>query len=176
MATLKQRLKTLFTSRNFWRAAVIYPTSLGLGLLGFFLVGGVPGDFMLACFPGLGSGIAIALLNNGDKKPVTLKSSASTIIMLLIFTIGSYILGITLIAVFTGFGLSLVGSFIGLRFCMWENKQFVKREATKKQRAERRKTKNSPAHPVSEQHRDSDEDLSQSNKSVSPPLPEASNE
>ena len=129
MTTLIQRFNNLLTSRNFWRAAVIYPVSLGLGLLGFFLVGGITGDFMLACFPGLGSGIAIALLNNGDKKPVTLKSSTSTFVMLLIFTVGSYILGITLIAVFTGFGLSLVGSFVGLQFCIWENKKFVKSES-----------------------------------------------
>ena len=148
MSTIKQKFIALVTGANFWRAVVIYGVSLGIGLLGFFLIGGLTGDFMLACFPGFGSGVAIALLNNGNKQPVTLKSTASTFAMLLIFTIGSYILSISLLAVFVGFGLSLVGSLVGLRFCMWENKRYGKN-----------------SNPEAVQCKDNDTGPSQSNKS-----------
>lgn len=128
MATIGERLKKLVTGTNFWRAVIIYGSSLGIGLFGFFVIGGTAGDYMLTCFPGFGTGIAVALLNNGHKQPVTLKSSASTFAMLLVFTAGSYILGIEILAVFVGFGFSIVGSFVGLKFCSWENRKQSKED------------------------------------------------
>ena len=125
-----KKIKELVTSPNFWRAAVFYIVSLGLGLAGYFFVGGSAGDFLLTCFPGFGTGVAAALLNNGHKQPVTLKSSATTFGMLLVFTAGSYILGIAIIAVFVGFGCSVLGGIIGLRFCIWENKKRAKSAQT----------------------------------------------
>jgi len=124
MKFLIQQFKKLLANKNVWRAAIVYGVSLVIGLLGFFIISGVTGDYFLTCSPGFGTGVAIALLNNGENKPVTLKSSASTFIMLLVFTVGAYVIGISLLAVFVGFGFSLVGSLIGLKYCSWQNKRY----------------------------------------------------
>jgi len=140
---IKERIWNLFHNVNFWRAAVIYAVSLGIGLFGVFVIGGTLGWYMLTCFPGFGSGVAAALLGNGYKKPVTVRSSVTTFVMLLIFTAGSWIVGVPLLAMFVGLGLSFVGSFCGLQFCRWENK---KNEASKTKT--RTRTKANSADPV----------------------------
>jgi len=114
-------MKKLYKNKNVVRAAVIYAVSLLLGGLGFLVLGW----YALTCFPGLGSGIALALLNNGHKKPVTYRSVISTIFMNVMITLIMILLGAELLAIFLGLVLGFVGSSLGFAFCRWENRKAV---------------------------------------------------
>jgi len=124
VAKSQEYIKKLLKNKNVIRAAVIYVLSLSLGLLGFWVFG-KHGWYALTCFPGFGSGVALALLNNGHKKPVTYQSVLSTIFMNVMITVIMILLGADLLAIFLGFGLSFVGSALGFWFCRWENRKAV---------------------------------------------------
>jgi len=132
MTKLWEKLEQLFRNKNFIRAAVIYGASITIGGIGFLVFGGVVGWYFITCPPGLGSGIALALLNNGHKKPVTLRGVLSTVGMTIFFAVLVYFLsGGEIFPVFIGWALSFVGSALGLWFCRWENKKHAKEEAMK---------------------------------------------
>lgn len=121
MADLKQRLLKLLRNTNFIRAAIIYGVSLLIGVVGFFVFGGTAGWYFITCSPGFGTGIALALLNNGHKQHVTLKSSAQTIVTTLLLAVVVYVLSDgEIIPVFLGLGLSIFGNALGLWFCQLE--------------------------------------------------------
>ena len=115
-----QRLKKLLKNPNVVRAAVIYVGSLLIGVLGFIILDPY-GWYALTCVPGLGSGVALALLNNGHKKPVTYQSVISTIVMSVMITVIMIMLSAPLLSVALGMGLSFLGSYLGFWFCRWES-------------------------------------------------------
>lgn len=119
-----ERIKSLFRNKNFVRAAVVYLLSLALGVVGFFALG-EHGWYALTCAPGLGSGFALALLNNGHKKPVTYQSVISTIFMSVMITVIMILLRAPIASVALGMGLSFLGSYLGFIFCKWENRKAV---------------------------------------------------
>lgn len=130
MTKLWEKLEQLFKNKNFIRAAIIYGVSITIGGIGFLVCGGVIGWYFITCPPGLGSGVALALLNNGHKKPVTWKGIASTVGMTIFFAVLVYFLSDgEIFPVFIGWALSFVGSAIGLWFCRWENKKYAKEES-----------------------------------------------
>ena len=120
-----------FKNKNFIRAALIYGTSLVIGVVGFAVcrwaiggkVGADVGWWFLTCSPGFGTGVALALLNNGHKKPVTLRSAITTIAMIGALTIIMIFLNAPLLALGVGCGLNFVGATLGLWFCRFENKR-----------------------------------------------------
>jgi len=78
--------------------------------------------YILNCVTGFGTGIALALLNNGHKKPVTWKSVLSTVGMTVILTVIMSFFGAFWAAI-AGWGVSMIGSAVGLWFCRWESKK-----------------------------------------------------
>ena len=146
MSNIRQKIIDLVTRANFWRAAIFYGITLGIGGLGFFIIGGTAGWYMLTCFPGFGSGVAIALLNNGDKKPVTKKSVISTFLMTALITVVVWYVSGEPYPALLGWGLGLVGSALTIKFLQWESNKVV-------------------THLATAQYKDSGEDLSPSNKS-----------
>jgi isopentenyldiphosphate isomerase len=125
VASLFQFIKKLLKQKNVVRAAVIYAGSLLLGVLGIVIFGKEIGQYVLTCAPGFGSGVALAFLNNGHKKPVTYRSVISTVFMNVTVTVIMILLGFDLLAIFSGMGLSFAGSALGFAFCRWENMKAV---------------------------------------------------
>ena len=123
---MKQRLIKLLQNPNIWRAGIIYGVSLLIGAIGFFVFRGDVGWYFITCSPGFGTGVALALLNNGHKKPVTWKSAGLTVLMTLVLAVVMYLLDAPLFSLVVGWLCSVAGGIIGLWFCRWENKREVK--------------------------------------------------
>ena len=119
---MKQKIKELVKCKNFWRAAVIYVASLTLGIIGWLTLGDI-GDYALTCIPGLGSGIAIAFLSNGHKKPVTVKSFLTSVLMITVITAGCWAVGIPIQAALLGAALGFAGSCGGFWFINRESQK-----------------------------------------------------
>lgn len=132
MANIKKRVIKLLQNKNCIRAVVIYGASVLIGLTGlavsFFAANIAVGWYIFNCAIGLCGGIALALLNNGHKKPVTFKSTASTVGMTLFFAFITFLFGSPIFALVLGWGLSMLGGTLGLWFCEWENKKALKQE------------------------------------------------
>ena len=122
---MKEKWQKLKSNVNFWRALVVYLMLLAAGIIGFFAVRGTWGWYFLTCLPGLGIGIGLALLNNGHRKPVTFKSVGMTILMTALLTIVMWYVSGELFPALLGWGFSVIGGFLGLWFCKWENKRFA---------------------------------------------------
>lgn len=128
MASFKSHIRKLLQNANIWRAAVVYGVLLLIGAIGFFAIGGAAGWYFITCSPGFGTGVALALLSNGHKKPVTWKSAVSTVAMTVALTFIMYILHAPLLSAMVGWLCSVVGGAVGLWFCIWENKKVVKQD------------------------------------------------
>jgi len=127
---IKQRIVKLLRNPNIWRAGIFYGTTLLIGAIGFFAIGGAVGWYFLTCWPGFGTGVALALLSNGHKKPVTFGSVASTIGMTIALTFIMWLLNAPIFAALVGWGCSVVGGACGLWFCNFDNKRAVKQDMT----------------------------------------------
>ena len=125
--SLKQRLGELLSNVNFWRAAIIYGASLVIGFWGLLSIGGTVGWYFVTCFPGFGTGVALALLSNGHKKPVKLKNILSTLVMTVLVTLILWWISGKWLPAIVGWILSIVGGAIGLWFCRWENLRNVRK-------------------------------------------------
>ena len=128
MKNIKQSLGKLLSNVNFIRATIFYGASLLIGIGGMVFIGGIVGWYFLTCFPGFGTGVALALLNNGHKKPVRFKNVLSTIIMTVLITLIVWWISGEWLPAIVGWVLAMVGGFLGLWFCRWENKRHIKKK------------------------------------------------
>jgi len=124
---MKKQILAFLQNKNSWRAAIFYLFTLGLGFLGLILIDHDRYQwFSITILPGFGTGVAAALLANGEKKPVTVISILKTLGFMAAITLVMIILEAPIIAVLYGTIAGMVGSFLGLAFCRWENKRAEK--------------------------------------------------